>query len=102
VSLDGLGMELEDDVEVEEAHESITDIAEMIEDEGFGDDAEEDSAAGSVLELDQAKRNDTHYVEFNGRSLHKMSIIRILFNSDFTNKQSKDRLLLDHTDCIHY
>jgi hypothetical protein len=76
---------------------SLTELVEMAEDEEQ-EDKEEDSMdtdqSGCGLDAGPSRkgRDDAHYVNFEGRSLHKATVIRVLLNSDYTKKQSKDRL----------
>jgi hypothetical protein len=87
------------DVEQDESTPSLTELTEMIEDEGDDDEDDDDlstdmnqTGEGSAASSSRKGRNDAHYVELEGRPLHKATVIRVLLNSDCTKKQSKDRL----------
>jgi hypothetical protein len=68
---------------------SLTDLMNEASDDGAdpleGDDLHAQATACAT--------RSSHYVNVEGRSLHKASVIRILLNELFSYKQSKDRLI---------
>jgi hypothetical protein len=91
----------EDSDDEEAISMSITEIADMAADEdgeedseGIDDDPTEGDEPGQGLGGDSTRkgRDDAHYVQFDGRPLHKASVIRVLINSGYTKKESRDRI----------
>jgi hypothetical protein len=84
------------DAERDESTPSLTEFTEMVEDEGEDDEDDDNlstdmnqTGEGSAANSSRKGRNDAHYIELEGRPLHKATVIRVLLNS---KKQSKDRL----------
>jgi hypothetical protein len=98
---DSLSLQVEGpDAERDESMPSLTELTEMVGDLGEDDEDDDEDLSTDIDQTGEALaasplrkgRNDAHYVEFEGRPLHKATVIRVLLNSDCTKKQSKDRL----------